>query len=245
MGILDRMSRLIRANINDLIDRAEDPEKMLNELLREMNDSIREARVQVANMIAQEHTLEAELQDAQREAREWDRKAELAVTNSKDDLAREALRRKRDSESIATVYATQLAAQQEAVARLKQQLKMLEAKYNEAEGKRDVLIARHRATQAQRKVTETLSSLPGFDSHSELDRMERRIRSDEAQARAYSELQGESTEFQFAELEQDDEIEGELLALKARVSGEEPKSLTSGENALAEDAAVPSSTTSS
>src|SRR5687768_9597313 len=110
MGILDRMSRLLRANINDLIDRAEDPEKMLNELLREMSDSIREARVQVANMIAQEHTLEAELQDAQREAREWDRKAELAVVNSKDDLAREALRRKRDSESIASVYATQLAA---------------------------------------------------------------------------------------------------------------------------------------
>jgi phage shock protein A len=233
MGILDRMSRLIRANVNDLIDRAEDPEKMLNELLREMNDSIREARVQVANMIAQEHTLEAELQDSQREAREWDRKAELAVANSKDDLAREALRRKRDSESIATVYATQLAAQQEAVARLKQQLKMLEAKFNEAEGKRDVLIARHRATQAQRRVTETLSQLPGLDANSELDRMERRIRGEEAQARAYSELQGESVEFQFAELEVDDEIEGELLALKARISGEEPKSLTSGDAANA------------
>lgn len=228
MGILDRMSRLIRANVNDLIDRAEDPEKMLNELLREMNDSIREARVQVANMIAQEHIMEGDLADSQRDAREWDRKAELAVTSGKDDLAREALRRKRDADSIATVYATQLNAQQEAVTRLKQQLKMLEAKYNEAEGKRDVLIARHRATQAQRKVTETISQLPGFDSHSELDRMERRIRGEEAQAQAYSELQGEPTEFQFSELENDGEIEDQLAALKARVSGEEPKSLTSG-----------------
>jgi len=112
---------------------------------------------------------------------------------------------------------------------------MLEAKYNEAEGKRDVLIARHRATQAQRKVTETISQLPGFDSHSELDRMERRIRGEEAQAQAYSELQGESTDFQFAELDHDADIENELAAIKARVSGEDPKSLTSG-NASQPDA---------
>ena len=76
MGILDRMSRLIRANINDLIDRAEDPEMMLNELLREMETNIRDARMQVANMIAQEKELEAELQEAQRDSREWERRAE-------------------------------------------------------------------------------------------------------------------------------------------------------------------------
>ncbi|HYI15964.1 MAG TPA: PspA/IM30 family protein, partial [Thermomicrobiales bacterium] len=151
MGILDRMSRLIRANINDLIDRAEDPELMLNELLREMETNIRDARMQVANMIAQEKELEAELQDAQRDSREWERRAELAVTSGKDDLAREALRRRRDAESIATVYATQLTSQQEMVTKLKQQLKMLEAKHDEAESKRDVLIARHRATRAQRQ----------------------------------------------------------------------------------------------
>ena len=105
MAILDRMSRLIRANINDLLDRSEDPEKMLNELLREMDSSIVEARSQVANTIAQEKELEADLQQSQHDAREWERRAELAVGAAKDDLAREALRRKRDAESIATVYA--------------------------------------------------------------------------------------------------------------------------------------------
>jgi phage shock protein A len=228
MGILDRMSRLIRANINDLIDRAEDPEKMLNELLREMETNIRDARMQVANMIAQEKELEADLKEAQRDSREWERRAEQAVTAGKDDLAREALRRRRDAESIATVYATQLTSQQEMVTKLKQQLKMLEAKHDEAESKRDVLIARHRATQAQRQMTDTLSSLPGLDSFSELDRMERRIRQEESKTQALGELQGEDLDWQFAELDRDEDIEGELAALKARTSGEDLQSLGSG-----------------
>lgn len=228
MGILDRMSRLIRANLNDLIDRAEDPEKMLNELLREMNENIREARIQVANMIAQEKLFEADLQDAQRDARDWERKAELAVTRGRDDLAREALRRKRDAESIATVYAQQLTSQQEMVAKLKQQLRLLEAKYSEAQSKKDVLVARHRATVARKQITETLAQLPGFDTTSELDRMERKIRGDEARAAAMEELQGESATFQFAELEEDLDVESDLAALKARISGEEPMSLPSG-----------------
>lgn len=228
MGILDRMSRLIRANVNDMIDRAENPETMLNELLREMEINIREARMQVANMIAQEKELEADLQDSQRDSREWERRAELAVSSGKDDLAREALRRRRDAESIATVYATQLTSQQEMVTKLKQQLKMLEAKHDEAESKRSVLIARHRATQAQRQITETLSELPGLDSHSELDRMERRIRQEESKTAALGELQGEDVEWQFAELDRDDDIESELAALKARNSGEDLQRLDSG-----------------
>jgi phage shock protein A len=240
MGILDRMSRLIRANINDMIDRAEDPEKMLNELLREMSDGIKDARVQVANMIAQQNEIEAELQESQQTSREWERRAELAVSNGKDDLAREALRRKRDADNITTVYMQQSTAQEETVARLKQQLKLLEAKYNEAEGKRDVLIARHRATQAQKKVTQTLSTMPGLDTHSELDRMETRIRGEEAQTRAMGELQGESLDYQFAELDRDDDIEGELAAIKARVSGDDSKSLGDGSGTASSGAAISS-----
>jgi phage shock protein A len=223
------MSRLIRANINDMLDRAEDPEKMLNELLREMEGSIREARVQVANMIAQEKDLESDLQEAQRDGYEWGRRAELAVGSGKDDLAREALRRKRDAENIATIYAQQLTSQQEMVTRLKHQLTMLEAKHDEAESKRNVLVARHRATRAQRQVTETMSQLPGLDSYSELERMERRIRSEESRTAAIGELQGEDVEWQFAELDRDEDIESELMAIKAQLGGgDPPKSLDSG-----------------
>lgn len=228
MAILDRMTRLIRANINDLLDRSEDPEKMLNELLREMDSSINDARSQVAATIAQEKELEAELRDAQREAGEWNRRAELAVGAGKDDLAREALRRKRDSESIGTVYAQQLNSQQEMVSKLKQQLTMLQAKRDEAESKRNVLIARHKATQAQRKIQDTISSLPGLDSFSELDRMEKRIRMEESKTEAMGELQGDDLDYQFQQLDRDEDIESELAALKARNSGDEPRSLGTG-----------------
>jgi len=228
MAILDRMARLIRANINDLLDRAEDPEKMLNELLREMDASINDARSQVAATIAQEKELEAELRDAQREAGEWNRRAELAVGAGKDDLAREALRRKRDSESIGTVYAQQLNSQQEMVTKLKSQLTMLQAKRDEAESKRNVLIARHKATQAQRQIQDTISTLPGLDSFSELDRMEKRIRMEESKTQAMGELQGEDLDYQFQQLDRDEDIESELAALKARASGGEPRSLGTG-----------------
>lgn len=103
MGIFDRMSRLIRANINDMIDRAEDPEKMIDQILRDMESNIRTARSQVAAMIAQEKELEADLNETKQLAAEWGAKAKRAVDAGKDDLAREALRRRRDNEENANV----------------------------------------------------------------------------------------------------------------------------------------------
>ncbi len=227
MGILDRMSRLVRANINDFIDNAEDPEKMLNELLREMQASIREARQQVANMIAQEKQLEAELQEAQMDSREWERKAETALKRDREDLAREALRRKRDADEIGMVYAGQLASQSELIEKLRNQLKMLERKYDEAESKRNLLIARHRRAQAQQRISESFSSLPDMSAMGELERMEKKIIADEAQVMAMQELEQDDIEWQFAELEAESDVEDELLALKARVAGDEP-ALTDG-----------------
>jgi phage shock protein A len=231
MGILDRMSRIIRANVNDMLDNAEDPEKMLNELLREMQDSMREARTQVASMIAQEKIIEEDLRDSRREATEWERKAELAVERGRDDLAREALRRKRDADSIADVYEQQLTSQRETVVKLRQQLQMLETKYNEAESKRDLLIARHQRAQAQQRITETFSTLPDMSAMGELERMEKRIRRDEAEAMAMQELESDSLDWQFAELESGDDVEFELIELKARLGAGDPaKSLGDGGN---------------
>ncbi len=228
MGILDRMSRLIRANVNDLIDRSEDPEKMLNELLREMKSSIADARIQVANMIAQEKVVEGDLQDARSDADQWAQKAELAVTRGRDDLAREALRRKNDAEELAGVYDHQLTSQKEMVEKLKGQLRILEAKYEEAESKKSILIARHRRAESQRRINETFSTLPELSAASELDRMERKIREDEARAMAVEELEQDSVEWQFAELEVNNDVESELAALKARVGSEDPKRLSEG-----------------
>jgi phage shock protein A len=223
------MTRLLRANVNDMIDHAEDPEKMLDQLIREMNDQMHMARGQVAAMIAQEKELQMDYDQSARMASEWDRKAELAVTQGKDDLAREALRRKRDNDEHAQVYASNLQSQQEMVTKLKGQLQQLEAKYESARANRDVLIARQRRAEAVQKVSSTMSGLKSLEPGEELDRMERRIRSNEAKALAEQDLASDSMAAQFAELDGGLEVEDDLQKLKARVQGGQ-QALPAGES---------------
>ncbi|HWV24001.1 MAG TPA: PspA/IM30 family protein [Thermomicrobiales bacterium] len=214
MGILDRMQRLVRANVNDLIDRAEDPEKMIDQILRDMESNIVTARSQVAAMIAQEKELEADANESSHLADEWGAKAKRAVDAGKDDLAREALRRKRDSQENADAYKKQHDVQLQTVDRLKSQLQALESKYQQTMAQRDSLIARQRRAKASQKVAEFSANLTPLDASSELDRMERKIRTNEAQAAALSEMNESSVDAQFRELDYDVDIEKELEALK-------------------------------
>jgi phage shock protein A len=213
MGIFDRLSRLIRANVNDLIDNAEDPEKMINQILRDMESAVPQARQQVQEMIAQEKLVEADRNQAQKEALEWGRKAERAVAAGKDDLAREALRRKRDNEQNVQIYSEQLVTQEHVVAKLKDQLRQLEAKYQATLSRRDTLLARHRAAQATEQVAQSLSTFSPLDPSADLERMERRIKSREAKAAALVEMNSETLDAQFLELD-DPDIEAELALLK-------------------------------
>ena len=215
MGIMDRLSGLIRANVNDLIDRAEDPAKMLDQILRGMQSNIQMARQQVASMIAQEKELEADLQETTKLSREWGEKARRAVAAGKDDLAREALRRKRDNDENSKVYSQQLQTQEQVVEKLKTQMRQLETKYQATLSQRDTLIARQRRAQATAKVTETISVFSPMDPTADLERMERKIRSQEAKAVAMTEMSDESFETQFRELDYDTDIEDQLSTLKA------------------------------
>jgi phage shock protein A len=214
MAIMDRLSRLVRANVNEMIDRAEDPEKMIDQILRDMQSGMTTARAQVASMIAQEKELEADEEETSRLALEWEGKARRAVDAGKDDLAREALRRKRDNEENAAVYGRQLKAQEQVVDKLKSQLSQLEAKYQSTLSQRDSMIARQRRARAQTQVSETLSNFAPWDPTSELDRMERKIRGQEAQAAAVTEMSEDSFDAQFHELDYDDDVERELAVLK-------------------------------
>lgn len=218
MGIMDRLSTLIRANVNDMIDRAEDPEKMLDQILRDMQSNITTARAQVASMIAQEKELEADLDETQRLALEWGTKAQRAVDADKDDLAREALRRKRDNTENSRVYDQQLTIQKQAVTKLKDQLRQLEAKYQSTLSQRDTLLARQRRAKAQARVAETLTTFSPMDPTADLERMERKIRSGEAKAAAMIEMGDESFDTQFRELDYDIDIEAELAALKGEAA---------------------------
>lgn len=227
-GLMDRLGRLIRANVNDLIDKAEDPEKMIDEILREMHDNIIMARSQVAAMIAQEKELELDADETKRLSDEWGRKAERAVTAGKDDLAREALRRKRDNAETSQIYRGQLDVQSQAVTKLKDQLRMLEAKYQTTLGQRDTLIARQRRARAQQQVADAVVVYAPLDTSSELDRMERKIRSQEAHAMATLQMGEESLDNQFQALDAETDVEDELAALKSSLGINNSPSLPAG-----------------
>lgn len=220
MAILDRISRLVRANVNDLIDQAEDPEKMIDQILRDMQSNITTARAQVASMIAQEKELEADVSESEQLVSEWEAKARRAVSAGKDDLAREALRRKHDASENLELYREQHTTQQHTVEKLKSQLQKLESKYQATLSQRDSLIARQRRAHAQQQVAERVSSLSPLDASSELDRMERKIRSNEARAAATAEIEDTSFDAQFRELDYDLDIERELEALKSGSSSD-------------------------
>lgn len=221
MGIFERINNILRANLNDILDRAEDPEKMLDQILRDMEVAIRDAKGQVADMIAQEKMIKRDMERSQELADEWGSKAELAVKNGRDELALEALKRKKDYQAHADVYRQQWEAQQAGVEKLKDEMEQLESKYDEAKRKKTVLIARRKRAAAQAQVVQTAERLDSIDYGAELDRMERRILEEEARAEATTEMAEESVEDQFAALEADDELQQELAALKAQVLGVE------------------------
>src|SRR4029453_11723913 len=171
MGVLDRLSTLIRANINDMLDQAEDPEIMLNQILRDMEGEINKARSQGAERMAQEKIFSDDLKSAQTQSAHMEERAEYYVRQGNDAMAKEALKRKADADANAAVLQQQLQAQSEMVGRLRSQLDALQAKYQDALNNRDNLIARVHRTQAQQQITTTMQNLDVTDYSSELARM--------------------------------------------------------------------------
>ena len=218
MGILDRVSTILRANINALLDQAEDPELVLTQILSDMKDAIAQARTQVAEMIAQEKLFQGDMEKNQAQAQEWARKAELALGRGSEELAKEALRRKVDYDRNASSYMQQLIAQQQVVTKLKSDLNALQSKYDSAMRNRESMIARHKAAMAQQKIAATAQQLSAIDPSSEIARMDAKIRLEEARAAAALEVNEHlSLEDKFADLEDDGEVSSQLVDLKARM----------------------------
>jgi phage shock protein A len=216
MGILDRVSTLIRANINDLIDRAEDPEKVIKQLLADMNNQLLQVKTQVAASIADEKQLEQRYLENQQKAAEWQHKAELAVEKGQDDLAREALARRNAFQQTADGFKTQYEEQARQVETLKDALHQLESKIQEAQTKEDLLIARSRRAKAETQIRTTLSGLDTSGALASFERMEDKVTQQEARASALGELDQDSTDQRFALLEQENEVDRQLTELKAK-----------------------------
>jgi len=220
MTILDRLSRLIRANVNDLIGKAEDPTKIIDQTLLDMREAYSEARSEVAGAMAQAAKLERESNTNRQLAAEYGEKAEQALRAGSEDLAREALRRKQNHTDLAEGFAAQLKTTSATVDSLKTQLRALEAKIDEMESRRQLLAARAQTAQA----SGALEKASGFDkaggAMSAFDDMERKVAAMEDRNNASAQLREEGDiDAQLKNLGRDKTLDDELAALKAKVQG--------------------------
>ena len=259
-SILGRIAQLTRANVNALLDRAEDPEKMLNQLVRDYTASIAEARDAVAQTIGNLRLAEKDHAADIAEARDWGNKALAASRKADqlraggdsvgadkwDSLAKIALTKQITAENEAKAAEPMIASQQQVVEQLKTGLQQMESKLGELHSKRDQLIARKKTAEAQVKVQGAIRSINVMDPTSELSRYEDQVRRVEAQAAGQMELAGSSLEAQFAELEAsgaDLEAEARLAALKsggnsALPAASSPAQITDGDDVDAAFAAL-------
>ena len=217
MGLFDRIGRVVKSNLNDMVSKAEDPEKMLEQALLEMQEDLVQLRQGVAQAIAAQKRSEQQANQAQNQANEWDRKARLALTKGDENLARQALERKKSYTETANTIRPQLEQQVGQIDTLKRSLIALESKISEAKTKKDMLKARSSAAKAQEQLQSTVGRLGTSSAMGAFERMEEKVLMQEARAGAAAELVGSNLESQFAQLESGD-VDDDLAALKAQMA---------------------------
>jgi phage shock protein A len=216
MALMERVATLMRANLNDLIDKAEEPEKMIKQVILDMQNQLLQVKTQVAIAIADHHLLEKKRKENQEKSAEWVRKAELAVDKKQDDLARAAIERSLSYRGLAENFAEQAADQNAQVENLKSALRKLEQKLAEAQAKSDLLIAQHRRTRALNKAGDARMAAGDASKAAAFDRMQNKVQRNEAMSQAKAELTGDTVEDRLASLEKQDEVERLLAELKSK-----------------------------
>lgn len=219
MALMERVGMLLRANLNDLVDRAEDPEKMLKQVILDMENQLLQVKTQVAISLADLHLLERRRDENSKKGEEWMRKAELAVTKKQDDLARVAIERSLESNKLAGSFTDQIADQKSQVENLKSALQKLEGKLAEARAKSEIVLAKHRRARAAERASDAHAKFDGNSASHAWDRMNQKVNRAEAISQAKAELLGEngaSVEDRFLALERQDEVERLLNDLKNR-----------------------------
>jgi phage shock protein A len=221
MGIFARIARLIKANLNALISGAEDPEKVLTQILEDMGNQLMEAKKQVAVAIADEKRLAKQAQAEKEKVAEWERRAMLAVRAGNDELAKEALARKAEIVALSDQYQAQWQKQKTSVDQLKLALRALNNKIEEAKRKKTLLVARQKRAEAQSKIQETMSGLKNASAFEAFDQMASKVEQMEAQAEAHAELTeeytGDTLALKFSELSASAGAEEDLVALKRKM----------------------------
>lgn len=223
MGLFDRLSRVVRANLNDLVSKAEDPEKVLEQAVIDMQEDQVQLRQAVAQAIAAQKRTQQQYENNQSEANKWQQRAQLALSKGDEGLAREALQRKKSYVETAGMLKQQLDQQNSQVEQLKRNLIALESKISEAKTKKDMYKARLRAAQANKQLQDQLGGMNTGGAASAFERMEDKMMALEAESQAGFELAGAGVEEQFRALESGSDVDDELLAMKAQLTGSSPK----------------------
>src|SRR5215813_9471285 len=216
MALLERVATLVRANLNDLIDKAEEPEKMIKQVILDMQNQLLQVKTQVAIAIADQHLLEKKQKENENKVAEWMRKAELAVDKKEDDLARASLQRVESYRELSENFAQQITDQKAQVENLKTALRQLEQKLTEAQAKADLLIAQHRRARAVGKAHDARVAIGDSSKSAAFDRLKHRVTHNEAVAQAKSELGTEDVEDRFTAIEKADRVEALLAELKSK-----------------------------
>jgi len=217
MALLERVATLVRANLNDLVDKAEDPEKMIKQVILDMENQLLQVKTQVAISIADQHVLARKLQESEDNEKQWMRRAELAVQKQDDGLARAAVERTMSSKTVSENFRQQVDDQKTQVENLKTALLKLEQKLSEAKSKSDLLIAQHRRSRALARATDAGRALGDNSNAAAFDRMKNKVQHTEAAAQASSDLAADNVDEKFAALEKQDEVERLLSELKSRL----------------------------
>lgn len=221
MGIFQRISRIIRSNLNALIEKAEDPEKMLDQLIADMMENLREVKLQVARNMKDEKFLERKVDDNQKLLEEYEKKAVTAIEKDDEELACEALRRKKSYTDITASLRKEFDEQKKAVDLLKTSLKALEIKIEEAKNKKQILLSRKKRAETRLEISDAVSGInEQKDLFDTFDRMAEKVAQSEAMASALLELEKTSIDEKFEQLEREKSVDDELAALKLRLQKE-------------------------
>jgi phage shock protein A len=218
MPLLERVSTLVRANLNDLIDKAEDPEKMIKQVILDMQNQLLQVKTQVAIAIADQHLLEKKQKENEEKVAEWMRKAELAVDKKQDDLARAALQRTESYRELCSNFEQQVTDQKAQVENLKGALRKLQQKLAEAEAKADVLVAQQRRARVLGKATDAQMAMTDGRHGATFDRMKRKVAHTEAVSEAKVDIAAvaDDVDERLNALEKEDRIEQLLTDLKSK-----------------------------
>jgi len=215
MKLLERVSLLIRANLNDLVDKAEDPEKMIKQVMLDLHNQFIQVKTQLAVALTEQHMVEDKTTEARTKAAEWMRKAELAVDRGEDGLAKRALERHNTFTQTAELFGEQAEEHKKDVELLRDTLLKLEAKLREADGKKTLLLTQHRAARARARAGQAVYEATGTAPMATLGRMEDKVREESARGTALFELADDDLEATFAQMERAEQLERQLTELKA------------------------------